>query len=100
MTGSANFSNYQGSGGGGRNYNFTPYYLNGGRPNQPASQKAMALETLIGPNGDGLLKDANRFYIFGWRSEDKTPASAISIEGRNIQTYDMTMLFEPLSAEE
>lgn len=100
MTGVANFSNYQGPPNSvGRSYNYTPYYLNGGRPNQPASQKAMALETLIGPNGDGLLKDSNRFYVFGWRSEDKPPTSPISIEGRNIQNYDMTLLFEPLSAE-
>lgn len=94
LTGMTNF--YQGSnpGSGGRRFP-TPYYLNtGARPNDPQAQKAMVLETLFGPNGDGLMNDPGRFYLLGWRNEAQVP---INPEGRTVKSYNLTLLFQALN---
>ncbi|MEI6043607.1 MAG: hypothetical protein WCS37_04340 [Chloroflexota bacterium] len=95
ITGMTNF--YQGSNPSGRLSTNTPYYLNSNTsPTNPNAHKAIVLETLFGPNGDGLPTDSGRFYLIGWRNEATVP---FSMEGRTFQSYDLTLLFEPLNAE-
>lgn len=95
LTGVSNYS--RNSNGGSLNYNNAPYYpSNSTRPNDLASQKAITLETFFGPNGEGLPSDPGRFYLTGWRNEAKVP---LSVEGTPVQNYDLTLLFESLSAD-
>ncbi len=94
ITGKSNY--YQNPGSSTRSYNSTPYYFNSSSPpNSLPAQKALVLETLFGPNGDGLPADKNRYYLTAWREQTQVPLTA---ENRPMENYDLTLLFQPLTA--
>jgi len=98
ITGAANYTrngNLNNNNSNNNNFTRAPYdFSNYGRPASRPSQKALVLETLFGPDGEGLPEDKSRFYLLGWRNEAKTP---LSIEGHSAENYDLTLLFEPLT---
>jgi hypothetical protein len=58
------------------------------------SQRAAMLETLIGPNGDGLPAESKRIFLSAYSTEIKN--RAYTIEGRSVTATDIALLFEGL----
>jgi hypothetical protein len=97
ITGFTNF--IRNSGPNSANYTNAPYIPNNSqsRPADLVTQKAMALETYFGPNGEALPTDSGRFYLTAWRKQAAVP---MTIQEHASQNYDLTLLFESLNLEQ
>lgn len=58
------------------------------------SQKAAALATLIGTDGEVLPKDANRAYLIGWKQAAFN--FPLQVQNQTASSNDLTLLFEPV----
>jgi hypothetical protein len=80
-----------GVGHGATNNYYADFYKN---KENPLGQRAAMLETLIGPNGDGLPVDGKRIFLTAFNTEIKI--NAYTINGRSVTSTDIVMLFEGL----
>lgn len=59
-------------------------------------QKANVLQSLFGNNGDGLISNGTHVYLVAWNRGTK---ASFNPENHTQTDYNLTLLFEPLSAD-
>jgi hypothetical protein len=69
---------------------FTQLY----NPRVYQSQKAAAIATLIGVQGEVLAKDSNRAYLIGWKQASFN--FPLQLQNQAASTTDLTLLFEAI----